>query len=873
MKKDLAYFWKLKKFKPNAQQEEAILYTDGPLFLTAGPGSGKTRVLLWRTLNLIVFHGVSPGEIYLSTFTEKAALQLKEGLRSLLGMVSNETGKPYDLSKMAIGTVHSICQTLITDRRFSPGGARKHAPILMDELSQYFMIYNRFFWQKLWESAGFKDEDSANKAINEYFSGFESQSRHNATTKIIDIFNRFSEESLNPDEVITGDAVLSCILKMYRTYLDELNSHPLIKQVDFSLLQKMAFENISAFSGSSKVFKHVIIDEYQDTNAIQEKIFFELAKGHKNICVVGDDDQALYRFRGATVENLVEFEERCENYLGLRPKRIDLSINYRSRKKIVDAYTDFINLIDWEKAPPQKGYHRVYDKKIRANSEDEQPSVIVSTHAKGELVYKEIAEFVLNLKISKIIEDYKQCAFLFPAMKGATRVEGFMNAFDQVNKERDLIGTEDELKVYAPRAGRFLNVEEARAIWGLIMLIFGRPHYGPDDHISAELRNFRFWQFNILGYANELCKHDPLLREYVEDRQGDLATIRKDYEILVKVVSKNKLNVKDPFRSSMVRIFAEAPGLSLKGKRNLTNKFFRDIIDKREREGNPFTIEYIINRSTSLDWSILDLFYQLNGFKHFREMFALAQCGQDEGPICNLGLITQYLSRFMEEYSPVITAAWMQDDKFQHSFFSSYSYALWRRGESEYEDADDPFPKGRISFLTIHQAKGLEFPVVVLGSVFKNEFGPDQKESIVRDLLDKGGEPLDRISKFDNMRMFYVALSRAENLLVLPRYTHAKNASDEFKQLFENNTFTEIPNLAINTVPKAEMKTEDLGKTYSYTADYLNYDRCPRQYMIMRMYGFVPSRSQTMFFGSLVHQTIDDLHNYLIEKRKNAKAK
>jgi DNA helicase-2/ATP-dependent DNA helicase PcrA len=254
-------------------------------------------------------------------------------------------------------------------------------------------------------------------------------------------------------------------------------------------------------------------------------------------------------------------------------------------------------------------------------------------------------------------------------------------------------------------------------------------------------------------------------------------------------------------------------------------------------------------------------------------MFALAQCGQDEGPVCNLGLITQYLSRFMEEYSTVITAAWLQEDKFQHSFFSSYTYALWRRGESEYEDSDDPFPKGRISFLTIHQAKGLEFPVVVLGSVFKNEFGPDHKEIIIRELLHKEGEPLDRISNFDNMRMFYVALSRAENLLILPRYTYAKNASEEFKQLFENNSFTEIPDFDLASVRVAQMKTEDLGKTYSYTADYLNYDKCPRQYMIMRKYGFVPSRSQTMFFGSLVHQTIDDLHNYLIEKRKNAKAK
>jgi DNA helicase-2/ATP-dependent DNA helicase PcrA len=99
-----------KPFTPNPNQERAILHIGSPLFLTAGPGSGKTRVLLWRTLNLLVFHDVKPEEIFLGTFTEKAAFQLKEGLRSLLGLVTNLTGTPYDVSRMYVGTVHSLCQ-------------------------------------------------------------------------------------------------------------------------------------------------------------------------------------------------------------------------------------------------------------------------------------------------------------------------------------------------------------------------------------------------------------------------------------------------------------------------------------------------------------------------------------------------------------------------------------------------------------------------------------------------------------------------------------------------------------------------------------------------------------------------------------------
>ena len=113
------HFGEKAEFEPNKNQKEAILYPSGPLYLPAGPGSGKTRVLLWRTLNLIVFHDIPPEDIYLSTFTEKAAHQLKEGLRTFLAYATNENGKPYDLGRMYVARFHSLCQKLILDRHFS----------------------------------------------------------------------------------------------------------------------------------------------------------------------------------------------------------------------------------------------------------------------------------------------------------------------------------------------------------------------------------------------------------------------------------------------------------------------------------------------------------------------------------------------------------------------------------------------------------------------------------------------------------------------------------------------------------------------------------------------------------------------------------
>jgi DNA helicase-2/ATP-dependent DNA helicase PcrA len=120
----LEELWKAADFDPNPRQRQAITYIGGPLYLTAGPGSGKTRVLLWRALHLIVHHQVKPEDIFLSTFTEKAAKQLKEGLIALLGLVTERTDNYYDLANMYIGTLHSLCQRIISDRRFSPDRQR-----------------------------------------------------------------------------------------------------------------------------------------------------------------------------------------------------------------------------------------------------------------------------------------------------------------------------------------------------------------------------------------------------------------------------------------------------------------------------------------------------------------------------------------------------------------------------------------------------------------------------------------------------------------------------------------------------------------------------------------------------------------------------
>ena len=859
MAKDLTIqdFWKKKNFKPTPKQEEAILHAGSPLFLTAGPGSGKTRVLLWRTVNLLLTHKIKPEEIFLSTFTEKAALQLKDGLRTLLALVTNETKQPFDISKMSIGTVHSICNSIIGNREFSPDRARRSSPKVMDELAQYLFIYNKSNWIELIDKGEFTSEEEAQRTINQFLAHRNASSRHEAVVNVIKLFNRFSEEHVEVGKLKTKDETLDALIKMYARYLEMLQEqHARIQTVDLSLLQQEAYKTIIQQESNNKIYKHIIIDEYQDTNVIQEKIFFELAKGHKNLCVVGDDDQALYRFRGATVENLVEFETRCKNALGVKPHGVPLITNFRSKKRIVDTYNHFISLVDWKKEAG-KGNYRIAEKVIEPFKKDTNKSIVVTSNEKPVIVGHELAVFIKRLKSEGKINDYNEVAVLFPAMKGNAKVRDLKAALEG-----------EDIPVYAPRAGRFLQVEESAAVIGLFMHIFGRPPFNP--HASGEMRNFQGWLSGCYHGVEDTIKEDKQLAAFIKEKGTELETISSDFEALQKFVSKKRWDEDDTATPEIVAEMVKAAGISEKAKKALNNHFLRELVKNRIAQKNPFKIKYIMNRVTSVDWSVLDLFYRLCGFNYFKKMFDLAENGTDEGPICNLALTSQYIARFTEVYPSVITGRLATDHRFVKLFFNSYSYALFRLQESEYENPDDPFPKGRVPFLTVHQSKGLEFPVVIMGSVFKMpRKDADAVERIIRENVREDGEPIDKINLFDRMRMFYVGLSRAKNLLILPRYKGQAAANDEFKLLFQEMKFPELSKLKIADLPDAEKKEADLGGSYSFTGDYLQYHKCPRQYMIFKKYDFVPSRSQTMFFGSLVHKTIEDLHNHIIQEQKN----
>ena len=853
-----------KGFHPNDNQRLAIENTKGPLLLTAGPGSGKTRVLLWRCVNLIVFENTPPEEIFLATFTEKAALQLKQGLQGLLSIASKYTHKPYDIAEMYVGTLHSLCQKLLTDRRFKEHGLRNRRPLVLDDFGQFLFIRKHF--SNLLLEAGFDIEKTTDtyKEINSWF-GKATSSRTDAITNSISFFNRMSEEDFGDKELSLGlgDKTLEKLFKMTKLYRELLNSDG-INRVDFSTLQQRAYDYISQKADAGSIFKHVIVDEYQDTNTIQQKIYLKLAEGTKNICVVGDDDQALYRFRGATVENLVDFENSCKKEIGVQPTRIDLNINYRSRKQIVDTYTKFIDQVSWENSAKPNEFFRIQNKNIQAHSTDAQTSVILESGDK-QTVATNIVTLIKQLKESGKITDYNQCAFLFPTIRGnasgemAPKVKAFADALDEA-------GT----KYYAPRAKNFLYTEESLAIFGLFAQIF---KYTPPKCSYGGMKDFSAWAKTAIESASKISSQDRFLTNFINDTQNAISASKQNFKKLSDYCEKNGINKDSELTVAILKKLAQAPKIDASVQRVLTSKSMLSLTAKRQSEGKPLHISYALSRVTAMDWTLLDLFYKLNSFEYFSKKFELAEKGGEDSGLYNLGMITKYIAQYQETTNPILSGVTFANDYIRKNFFTSYLYSLFRLNETEYEDADDPFPKGCVPFLTVHQSKGLEFPVVILGSISHKNKDARALDVLVREMQREMDiqpticEPLDSMDTYDTMRMFYVALSRAKNLLILPQFKgQGQTTYSPFKKLIESSGIKSIKDFDSTTIPNSKADSDRLAHVYTYTADYLPYNNCPRNYMVFHKYGFVPSRSQTMFFGSLVHQTVEDLQNFVMEK-------
>ncbi len=281
----------------NAPQREAVTTTEGPLLILAGAGSGKTRVLTHRIAYLIEEKGVSPYRILALTFTNKAAKEMRERVDMLV-----ET----DARAIWVATFHGFCARLLS--------------MEIDRLGygKSFIIY---------------DEQDQQSLIGHIIKDMNLNDKVFTKRMLAGIFSNAKNHSLSPLAFLkeTGQPVQ--VLDAFRIYEKRLKDANALDFDDLLLCTIRLFEeNPDVLEKYRERFRYILVDEYQDTNLAQYHIVNLLAKEHRNLCVVGDDDQSIYAWRGADIRNILEFEKDFEGC-----KVIRLEQNYRSTEKILDA--------------------------------------------------------------------------------------------------------------------------------------------------------------------------------------------------------------------------------------------------------------------------------------------------------------------------------------------------------------------------------------------------------------------------------------------------------------------------------------------------------------------------------------------------------
>ena len=289
----------------NKEQKEAVFHVDGPLQILAGAGSGKTRVITHRIAYLIEEIGVRPWNILAITFTNKAAAEMKERVQDIVEFGSDQ---------IWVSTFHSTCVRIL----------RRHIDRLGYDTN--FTIY---------------DSDDQKTVMKDILKRLEVDPKQMKERTALSFISKAKDELILPEEFrlnAMGDFRQQKIAQIYEEYQKTLKKSNALDFDDLILQTVELFKTCpEILEQYQERFRYILVDEYQDTNTAQFELIRLLSSKYRNICVVGDDDQSIYKFRGANINNILDFEKHFSD-----AKVIKLEQNYRSTKRILEAANEVI---------------------------------------------------------------------------------------------------------------------------------------------------------------------------------------------------------------------------------------------------------------------------------------------------------------------------------------------------------------------------------------------------------------------------------------------------------------------------------------------------------------------------------------------------
>lgn len=636
----------------NKEQKEAVEQINGAILILAGAGTGKTKTITYRIANMIENKKISPYNILALTFTNKASNEMKERVKNLIG---------EEAKKCTISTFHAFGLRLLR-------------------------VYYDYIGYK--ENITVYDTDDQKKVIEEL------DRRHNILNNIntdigtlLGYFSNFKELELvkNPnalDNYLENVPKKNFIIHLFNLYEKTLKENNAIDFSDILYLTKQLLENKEILNKVQERYKYIMVDEYQDTNQIQFRIIKKIADKYENICVVGDDNQSIYKFRGADITNILSFNQTYPN-----AKVIKLEQNYRSTKVIIDSSN---RVIENNKAKTNKELWT-------ANEKRELVKVLQCSdnYAEGRKVCEEIKKLV------KKGYSYNDITILYRT-NAQSRI--FEDKFLRENIPFKIFGG---LSFYDR-----LEIKD--------MISFLKLFYNPNDDIA------------LMRVLNTPKK-----------RIGDVSLER-------------------------LREFAEKYDISLFESLRYAKEINLTNVAKEEIE----KFYFLIKRSQSKLESGTEIVKILENFLEETHYFDFIQS--------NIKYRENYEDRCenIEEFKLLITE--MKDKSSDNGdklgmLLEEISLKKSIRDEEESLNA--------VKLMTIHNSKGLEFPVVFVVGMVKDVF-PSFRCQTEEDLEEE-------------RRICYVALTRAKKELYLSFYT---------ERIMYNKPKKAYPNLFLNEIPNSNMQ-------------------------------------------------------------------
>jgi DNA helicase-2/ATP-dependent DNA helicase PcrA len=354
----------------NEPQAMAVAHTEGPLLVFAGAGSGKTRVITYRVANLVACARVPPWRILAVTFTNKAAGEMRSRLESLCG--------PEVARALWVGTFHATCAKLLRAHGAAVG------------IQPNFLIY---------------DASDQKAVVSRVLKDFDLDERRFPPRAILAHIHKHKQEGRGPDEAAANSYLDDVALRLFRAYEDRLRAANAVDFEDLILLVTRVLEGTPEGNRIRRRFDYVLVDEFQDTNSTQYRLLRELARDHGNLCVVGDDDQSIYRWRGADVRNIRGFRRDYP-----AATIVKLEQNYRSTKRIVASALSIIGR-SAEREPKELWTANVEGETIRivaARDERDEAAWVVDTIKRATeegTAAREIAVFYRIHAQSRVLEE------------------------------------------------------------------------------------------------------------------------------------------------------------------------------------------------------------------------------------------------------------------------------------------------------------------------------------------------------------------------------------------------------------------------------------------------------------------------------------